>query len=244
MHPQHKAILASIRKHSGKPTQHTFLDSYLGNNHPRYPINVPTLRMIARAWMIPPAAGKRRDMSAGEFCEILSSLIKGKSSTEKCMAGLLLDVSLPSQRKFDPEVFAGWLDHLEGWVEIDTLCTGQFATSEIPGQWKKWKPLLNQLSKSKNINKRRASLVLLCSPLRKREDKSLVGQALATIDRLKAEREIIITKAISWVLRSASIHHKDLVKKYLALNEDTLPNIAVRETMTKLRTGRKTKPKS
>lgn len=234
MHSAHKAILSLIRKHSGKPTSHTFSDTYLGTSHPRYPINAPTMRIIAKAWM-----RDHRDLTAAEFCSILTSLIGGVSATEKCMAGLLLDASRPAQRAFDPSVFIKWLDHLEGWAEIDTVCTGKYTISEIPGQWSKWKKILNTLSRSPNINKRRASLVLLCSPIRKVNDPRLVDTAFANIERLKHEKEVIITKAISWVLRCALTHHPMLVKKYLALNAQTLPKIAIRETLIKLKTGRK-----
>lgn len=47
----HQEILNLIQQQAGKPTQHTFLDGYLGNSNPRYPINVPTLRKIAKSWM-------------------------------------------------------------------------------------------------------------------------------------------------------------------------------------------------
>ena len=157
--PYHAEILQLILKHSGTPTQHTFLDSYLGNTHPRYPISVPSLRKIAKEWM-----KKHRELSAGDFKILLTSLIHGKSSTEKSMAGILLDHSALAQRKFDPAIFDEWLDHLEGWAEVDTVCTGAYAISEIPTDWVRWKRLLEQFSKSKNIHKRRASLVLLCSP--------------------------------------------------------------------------------
>ena len=39
-------------------------------------------------------------------------------------------------------------------------------------------------------------------------------------------------------------HQNASVKNYLDLNSETLPKIAVQETLTKLRTGRKTKPKT
>lgn len=237
-HAFHAEILALIRQHSGTPTQHTFLDSYLGNDHPRYPINVPTLRKIAREWM-----KAHSDLGTDGFQKMIDSLIRGQSSTEKCMAGILLDFSSRPQRKFDARVFDQWLDHLEGWAEIDAVCTGAYSLTEIPGQWVTWKKLLVKFSRSRNINKRRASLVWFCSPLRKAKNVPMVTLALENIERLKSEEEILITKAISWVLRCAAVHHKDLVKKYLALNKDTLPKIALRETWTKLKTGRKTKPK-
>ena len=238
MHSLHAEILEMIRRHSGKATKHTFLDSYLGNNHPRYAINVPTLRKIAKDWM-----KVHRTLSTSDFQKVLTSLITGKSSTEKCMAGILLDSSSMDQRKFNPQVFDEWLEELEGWAEIDSVCTGRYTITEIPSQWTVWKKLLLQFSRSKNISKRRASLVLLCSPLRKGEDERLVLVALQNINRLQLEKEILITKAISWVLRSAVRHYKQQVKKYISMNKASLPKIALRETMTVLRTGKKTKAK-
>ena len=95
-----------------------------------------------------------------------------------------------------------------------------------------------QFAKDKNIHKRRASLVLLCSPLRKSEDLRLAAISLQNVCRLKGEKEILITKAISWVLRSMVKHHRATLEMYL--NEESgLPAIALRETMRVLKTGRK-----
>lgn len=238
MHPKHKAILAQIKERSGKSTKHTASDAYLGTTHPRYPINVPTMRAIAKAWL-------RSDLNRypTEFTSTLTSLIHGKSCTEKLMAGLILNGAKPNYQSFDPNIFMKWLDHLVGWVEIDTLCTGSYAAAELPRQWTTWKKSLNDLSRSPNINKRRASLVLFCTPLRKVYDPRLMKEAFKIMDRLKGEKEVVITKAISWVLRCGIVHHAAEVKKYVDLNEGTLPKIAVRETRTKLATGRKTKRK-
>lgn len=237
MNPLHKEILEQIQRHSGKPTQHTFLNSYLGNSHPRYPISIPLLRKIAKEWM-----KAHRDLPVSKFSPLLTSLIKGKSSTEKTMVGILLDNSTLDQRKFDPKIFDTWLNYLEGWAEVDSLCTGRYSDSEILSQWKTWKPLLIQFSKSNNIHKRRASLVLLCSPLRKSDDTRLSSIALQNVERLKSEKEILITKAISWVLRSMVKHHRIALEKFMN-QEAGLPAIAVRETMRVLETGRKTSRK-
>ena len=158
------------------------------------------------------------------------------------MVGILLDYATPEQRKFNPKLFNTWLNYLEGWAEVDSLCTGRYSDSEILRQWKIWNPLLIQFSKSNNIHKRRASLVLLCSPLRKSTDTRLAGMALRNITRLKAEKEILITKAISWVLRNMVKHNRTAVQKYLK-EESDLPAIAVRETKRVLETGRKTSGK-
>jgi len=238
MNPLHKEILDQIQHHSGTPTHHTFLNSYLGNSHPRYPISIPLLRKIAREWM-----KAHRDLPVSKFSSLLTSLIKGVSSTEKTMVGILLDYSTIDQRKFDPAIFNTWLNHVEGWAETDSLCTGRYSDSEILSQWKTWKPLLIQFSKSNNIQKRRASLVFLSSPLRKSEDTRLSSLALQNIHHLKGEKEILITKAISWVLRSMVKHHRAKLEKFMK-DETGLPSIAIRETRRVLETGRKTSCKN
>ena len=232
-------ILHQIKEKSGKPTQHTFLDSYLGNQHPRYPISAPVLRTMAKEWV-----KAHREVSSAEFASLIAELIHGESATEKYMAGILLDYSSPTQRKFNPKLFDEWLNHLEGWAEVDAVCTNKYTRTELVSQWKTWKPLLLKLSKSKNINKRRASIVFFCSPLSQFENKELSAVALENVDRLKGENKVLITKAISWVLRSMVKYNRKILEEYLNENADTLPRIAVRETLVKLQTGRKTKMKS
>jgi 3-methyladenine DNA glycosylase AlkD len=90
-----------------------------------------------------------------------------------------------------------------------------------------------------NVHKRRASLVLLTKPVRDSENKRLADLAFANIDRLKNERSILVTKAISWLLRDLIRHHRERVETYLFENSDCLPKIAIRETRRKLLTGKK-----
>jgi len=236
MNRLHKEILKQIQDHSDKPTKHTFLNSYLGTSHPRYAITVPALRKIAKTWMT-----NHPSLSATELSLLLTRLIKGDSSTEKCMAGILLDYSTPEQRKFNPKIFNTWLNELEGWAEVDTLCTGRYSETEIPSQWETWKPLLIRFSKSKNIQKRRASIVLLCSPLLKVTDERMANFALQNALQLAHEKDILITKALSWVLRSMVKRHRRLLERFMVQHKSKLPKIAVRETLTKLKTGKKTK---
>lgn len=230
----HNELLIRIQSAAGKATQHTFVDSYLGNNNPRYAINAPTLRLICKDWM-----DAHKDMSAADFAALIDSLVQGKSSTEKVTAGILLDYATVAQRKFDPRLFEQWLDHLTGWAEIDAVCTGKYCVTEIPLNIRVWTGILTRLSKSKNINKRRASLVFLCSPISHSSDPKLASIAFRNIDVLKREKEIIITKAISWLLRSMVKHHRKALSSYLRTNAGSLPAVAVRETKVKLKTGRK-----
>ncbi len=105
--------------------------------------------------------------------------------------------------------------------------------------WSDWKRVLDSLSKSKNVHHRRASLVLLTKPMRDSADARLEGIAFANVDRLKHERDILITKAVSWILRAGITNYRRRVEAYLRDNADSLPKIAIRETKNKLRTGLK-----
>ena len=83
-------------------------------------------------------------------------------------------------------------------------------------------------------------MVLLCSPVRKAFQIEMASLAFQIIKRLEKEKSILITKAISWLLRSLVKLHKADVEDFVNEHEDSLPKIAMRETMVKLLTGRKT----
>jgi 3-methyladenine DNA glycosylase AlkD len=218
----------------GKPEKNEFLDNYLGSKHPRYEISMPVLRKIAKNFI-----KEHKDLDSKNFSELLTSLTEGKSFTEKCLTGILLDYATPEMRSFNPILFEKWLKPMEGWAEVDTLCTGYYAEKEIINRWKSWKPLLKKFSNSNNIHFRRASLVLLCTPLRKSDNKAVAEMALTNIRKLKREKEVLITKAISWVLRCMIVNHREEVEYFLK-EEKELPPIAVRETLKVLTTGKKT----
>lgn len=237
--PNHRELLKSIRQQSigsrRKPRMDPFLNRYLGSPHPLYDVRHSDLRVIAKNW-----SSGHRDLSQLQFTDLITSLTEvGTSTNEKCLAGLLLGYSTPQQRGFDPALFDRWLDHLVGWAEVDSLCTGPYTVTEIPAALEQWKTLLLGLARSDNIQKRRASVVLVCSPLGKAHNEPLAKIALENVELLKTEKEILITKAVSWVLRSMVKYHRELLTKYLQEQRDTLPTIAVRETTNKLKTGKK-----
>lgn len=234
----HQEILRLIRAKAGKPSQHTLSDTYLGNTHPKYAIRVPDLRLLAKSWMKVNAS-----LSAKDFEQLLTSLIEGKSSTEKCTAGILMDYAWPHQRSLAPALYLKWLNHVEGWVEVDTLCTNKFTSKSIVSQLDKWEPVIRKLARGKSLEKRRASLVLLCGAVRLDTHARLVTIGFENILLLSAEKDILITKAISWLLRTLIKHHRLAVEEFLNEHREQLPAIAVRETAQKLKTGRKSTKK-
>jgi 3-methyladenine DNA glycosylase AlkD len=155
------------------------------------------------------------------------------------MAGKLLEYLPQLRKQVPPSKVDEWLVNLKGWGQVDSLCQSNFTAEELLSDWNQWKKTIQTLARSKNPNKKRASLVLLTKPVRDSEDEWLARLALETIEHLKSEKDILITKAVSWLLRDLIKNHRRLVKEYLEKNKNTLPRIAVRETRNKLLTGRK-----
>jgi 3-methyladenine DNA glycosylase AlkD len=138
-----------------------------------------------------------------------------------------------------PSFVARWLEELAGWAEGDALCQNLFPAEHLPSDWPSWKTLVEELAIDDNVNKRRAALVLLTGPVHYSPDVRLATLAFATIGTLASERAPLITKAISWFLRSLTTNHARLVAAYLEANRRTLPALAVRETSAKLASGTK-----
>ncbi len=233
----HQELMNEVRAQSRPltPAQREKLTCYIGTSKAFYAMETDAQRRIVKQWI------KAHDtLTSLEYVELLNSLYKGSSCNEISIAGDLLQL-LPKLRKdIDPALLEKWLDRVEGWGETDSICQSKFTAEEVLSRWKEWKRMLNRFSLDDNVHKKRASLVLLTKPVRESGDTRLADMAFANIDRLKGNREILVTKAISWLLRDLIRNHRQRVEEYLKQNELTLPKIAIRETRTKLLTGRKT----
>lgn len=232
----HREIAKAIRAHANEADLRWSQsgNGYIGTSKPYLPMTVGVLRHLAREWI-------RRHPNLGptDYRALLNSLARADTHNEFSFIGELLGFLPKLRRTLDPRQVAGWLERAEGWGEIDTISYSRFTAEEMLSDWKSWKRQLTALCRSRHLSQRRASLVLLTRPVRESPDERLSRVALANIDRLKHERDILITKAISWLLRSLIRQHREEVEAYLRANEAALPTVALRETANKLRTGRK-----
>ncbi len=237
MHPEHEHLLQEIRG-AAKPASHGGFDlaAYSGSPHAFHGLSVPDRRAIARAWR-----ANHKAMPAGQLVEVLDSLFAGASHDEKTVATMLLALHKTARQEMGPDNVDHWLGRLVGWAEVDSLCQNIFTAEEMLADWPAWGGLIERLAGDANINKRRAALVLLVGPVRCSDDERFATLALANVEWLKAERDILITKAVSWLLRSLIARHRGRLTAYLEENDPSLPRIAVRETRAKLQTGRKGK---
>jgi 3-methyladenine DNA glycosylase AlkD len=234
MHGHHGVLLADLKKYRRSRLHSQSNDSYLSSGHHYLDVSVPSRRTIAKAWL-----KKNRGIPDAEFLAVLGSLYRGRSHEEKTLASILLSYHPTARKTVGLRQLNAWLDELVGWAEIDMLCGGVFGAEELLANWRKWERFILALSRDRNINKRRAALVFLTTAVRYSDEKRFADLGFEVIRLLQPEREIIITKAVSWLLRSMVRHHKPLVAAYLKKNLSSLPAVAVRETRRKIATGRK-----
>jgi len=238
MHADHKEILQQIEKYAAEenvPLREQG-DRYVGTLKPCYMLRTPAFYEIIGDWI-----KRHPDLTLTEYLDLLDSLSQGATYNEFVCVGALLG-ALPQMRKtLEPRHLDRWLEHAQGWAEVDVICQPNYTAEEMLSHWKDWKILLISFSKNDNVHKRRASLVLLTKPLRESADPRLARLAFANIGKLKRDKDILITKAVSWLLRALIKHHRQEVEMYLNDNLDTLPKIAIRETRNKLQSGKKSR---
>lgn len=211
-----------------------FLAKYLGRSRPALGLKNDQTRAIAKSIRrMHPAT------TVEEWIAVLDALYRGETYEHRLLAGMMLGDNRAVRQSVPLERFREWVGNLEGWAEIDGTCQSTWTGDEMLARWKEWQPFLEAAAHDENISLRRASLVLLCKPVRTNPDRRLSTQAFANIDALQSERATLITKAVSWLLRDLIRNHADAVTAYLEANRTILPAIAVRETRNKLATGKK-----
>ena len=235
MNSYHSELQNSIKKYSRKEDLSIHnSQKYCGTSDKFYNLKTEIKRQAAKEFF-----RKYLDLSFDEYIELLDSLNTGKSYEEKTIASMILCLYKNNKEHIGPEHLDKWLENLEGWAEIDSLCQSSFGADEILLKWNSWEKALITFSRSDFISKRRASLVLLVKPVRDAKNDKLFSLALENIDKLKKEKDILITKAISWLLRDMIKNYRNEVRHYLKENRETLPKIAIREVTRKLETGKK-----
>lgn len=211
--------------------------SYSGSTHIHHSINAPTLRGFVSDFH------KRHKTTLKDetITDLLDALYHGDSFEERVIAGILLARLHNYRRTILLDKLDSWLDQLVGWAEVDSTCQSTFTAKEVLPRWDEWAAFLRKLVKDENVNKRRASIVLLLKTLGDSDDQRVYDLMVEQVETLKREKDLLITKAISWILRDAIKNHREAVAAYIETNRDSLPKIAVREFTTKLLSGKKSK---
>ena len=226
---QRDFLLAELKRHARDAGRFN-LAKYLGTSHTLFNVGVPQLRRIAIGWV-------KEHKDGNQLIELIDLLYTGTSREEKVLASMILGRFPKHLAELNEKYLDRWLGTLEGWEEVDSMC------DEIDlwfrADQKKRERILRKWNRDSQVEKRRASLVVLCSSVSKDSSVYLADLSFECIDPLRGEANVMITKAISWLLRALIKYHKNEVAKYLKQNTATLPKIAVREVSRKLETGKK-----
>ncbi len=209
--------------------------SYCGSNKIYYNLKNQVKRDFIKSWY----TKNKHHLSFADFITLVGLLYKSNVYEEVTLGSELIGLNCQFRERINPLLIDQWLDNLSGWAEVDSLCQSKFDAKIILANWKKWQKLLLKLANSGNLNKKRASLVLLTKPVRDTNNKELKNLAFHLIDKHKHHKDILITKVISWLLREMIKNYRQEVKNFLEKNSDSLPKIAIRETRRKLKTGKK-----
>jgi 3-methyladenine DNA glycosylase AlkD len=210
-------------------------DPQSGSSHLHYRVSVPTLRAIVKSW----TQDQGNSLTFDDWTATLDSLYHGESIEERSIAGMLLAQFKKHRERLSLDTLDSWMDQLEGWKEVDSTCQSAFTAPELLARWSEWDSYLERLTSDPNINKRRASLVLLVKPIRDSGDLRLWGRVAVNVERLTHETDKLITKAISWVLREATKSNHVRVAKFVDDHTHALPALVIREVRKKLTTGKK-----
>lgn len=207
---------------------------YLGTSHKILNVSTSDKRQIAKDFY-----KAHKEMILSTYLTLLDSLYRGTSFEEITIASELLGLYKAHLPNIPLGHFDKWIAELEGWAEVDTMCSGPVSFDVILNNWDMWNTVIKKWGKSPNVSKRRASLVFLVKPVIKSNDPKLRKLAYSQIEQLKHEKHVMITKAISWLLRALSKNNPSEVKSYINDNLSSLPKIATRETLRKIETGKK-----
>jgi len=183
--------------------------------------------------------GELKKLDPEEVIKILDKLFSTDTFEDFNFAGKLLTKLSEVRKALKLSQVEKWVLRSNGWAECDSICQSLFRGEEILFRWDEWQKAIRKFSVSRNIQIRRASLVLQVKPVRELNNSKLRKLAFETIEKLKAEKEVLITKAVSWLLRELTRQNKAEVREYLENNKSSLPAIAYREAKKKIETGRK-----
>jgi len=198
-----------------------------------YGVRTPRHRQIARDWR-----RAHKDIAFDDLLPLVETLWLGKSQEERTMAMELLN----QYRHHIPNL--AW-DHFERWrYQVDNWALADGLASTLLGPWLAANPddrldRLWYLIAAEDMWIRRVALVATTPINRGRASFTLPDMTLELIDRVKEERDPMITKAVSWALRVLIKKHADRVSAYLEQNKDVLARHVIREVNNKLRTGLK-----
>ncbi len=207
-------------------------DKYSGSVKKHLYVRIPVLTKHIKTW------NKKHELNLEEFQNLIITLSKSNIHEEIIAIGKLLEANSALRKQLNCKVLFEITKNLHGWEEIDAVCQGKFTGKEFLNNRKCWENLLKKLNQSNNISQQRASLVLPIKFIRDiKNDSELTDLSFENIKNLIKIDDILITKAISWILREmakSSDFYKTRVKQFIGQYKTKLKKHIVTEVIKKL----------
>ncbi|MFQ6102340.1 MAG: DNA alkylation repair protein [Anaerolineae bacterium] len=227
-----EGLLNQIRQHA-EPKYQKGATMVMRTQLKVYGVRVPQLRQIARDWQ-----RAHKKIAHEELMTLVGVLWDGESREERLLAIYLLG----RYKRRIPDLtwahFERWRQDLDNWEVTDGLAVWVLSPWLLADPESRLR-YLQMLIADEGMWSRRLALVATVPINRGHTDFTIPDLTLELIDRVKEEKDPMITKAVSWALREMSKMHADRVAAYLEENRGVLAAHVVREVSNKLRTGLK-----
>jgi 3-methyladenine DNA glycosylase AlkD len=187
---------------------------------------VPDLKRIAATW-----GREHPDVDPGELRSLVYALCDGATREEQILGIMLLRGLAPALRWSD---FDRLRRSLDTWEATDGLA--HYLAEWVAADLTRRSDRLRSMARSRHLWTRRLAVVTASQLNRHGLGIELTVEL---VDQVRAERDPMITKAVSWALRELAVAAPHTAEEYLERRADELPAIAIRETRNKLRTGKK-----
>jgi 3-methyladenine DNA glycosylase AlkD len=168
-------------------------------------------------------------LSLDDVIQIADRLWKTGTVEERALAALIVGKFQRGLERHHWAHFDGWVDRLTNWAETDVLC-GKILDPLLrkePSLVRRLKPW----TRSKLRWRRRAAAVALVHIARHGGEHEA---AFDICDRLAADRDDMVEKAVGWLLKEISRTQPKAVARYLLDNIDRLSRTTVRYACEKL----------
>jgi 3-methyladenine DNA glycosylase AlkD len=190
-----------------------------------YGVKTAIVTLIARAhYPLVKSWGKN------EILVLCEELLKSDYNEEAFIA---FDWAYRRHKEYVPGdllVFERWLtSYVNNWAKCDTLCN--HTVGYLVEQFPQLAVNLKQWAKSENRWLRRASAVTLIIPAKKGY---FLKEIIEIADLLLMDKDDLVQKGYGWMLKEASVQHRDEIFAYIMQNKAVMPRTALRYAIEKM----------
>jgi 3-methyladenine DNA glycosylase AlkD len=203
--------------------------AYLRSRLEHYGVGVPQVRRVARdAWRALPAG---RDALLDTAAALWDEPAAAPVHERRLAAAELLAAGQALLGPADAAFLERLLREARTWALVDVLAprtVGPLVARDPLA----WAPTLDRWADDPDHWLRRASLLVHLVPLR--EGRGDWPRFVATADRLVGDHDVVVAKALGWVLRDTGRRRPDLVEHWLLPRLDQVAMVTRREAVKPL----------